>query len=413
MVNIWCWLICFPLLTSSALFPGPPTFDKTPQNKTSVAGEDVFLECEVSGDPAPKTRWTRMEADGSEMVLDLPRFKVIPGKGLRLRHVHPSQGGVYKCTATSAIGSVSAEAVVDVHEGPLITVRPPLQVVVPVGDSATVDCVVSGAPVPVILWMQERDRTVLLPGDRTESGLGVTPRGSLRISNAQISSSYVCLASNVVGSAMARTNVIVVASKADADQMRLMQTQRKNQIFLQDLNETPARVSSLTVFGLSSSSIKVSWKLALDSSHRVDGFYILYRPKIGQPPGFTSITVLHAAATSYVVNRLEPHTPYEFLVVPFRRGLSGQPSPLYEAWTMEARPSHFPTNLRWYQVNSSSVDIVWKPLKREQFRGEPLGYQVRSQSVDFLPIWEWQPLCYLIPSLFWKQGVMYTVCWQA
>ena len=39
--------------------------------------------------------------------------------------------------------------------------------------------------------------------------------------------------------------------------------------------------------------------------------------------GFTSITVLHAAATSYVVNRLEPYTPYEFLVVPFYKGLSG------------------------------------------------------------------------------------------
>jgi hypothetical protein len=39
--------------------------------------------------------------------------------------------------------------------------------------------------------------------------------------------------------------------------------------------------------------------------------------------GFTSITVLHAAATSYVVNRLEPFTPYEFLVVPFFKGLSG------------------------------------------------------------------------------------------
>ena len=32
---------------------------------------------------------------------------------------------------------------------------------------------------------------------------------------------------------------------------------------------------------------------------RVDGFYILYRPRVGQPPGFTSITVLHAAATRY------------------------------------------------------------------------------------------------------------------
>ena len=80
----------------------------------------------------------------------------------------------------------------------------------------------------------------------------------------------------------------------------------------------PATVQILNVQGISSSSIKVSWKLAASIEvntevNTVDGFYILYRSCIGEPPGFTSITVLHAAATSYVVNRLEPFTPYEFL----------------------------------------------------------------------------------------------------
>ena len=98
---------------------------------------------------------------------------------------------------------------------------------------------------------------------------------------------------------------------------------------------------------------------------------------MGRPPGFTSITVLHAAATSYVVNRLEPYTPYEFLVVPFYRGLSGQPSALYKALTLEARPVEAPTQLAWYQVNASSVDILWKPISHESFRGKPVGYQVR------------------------------------
>ena len=40
--------------------------------------------------------------------------------------------------------------------------------------------------------------------------------GSLKVANAQISSSYVCMVTNAVGSAMARSEVIVVASKEDA-----------------------------------------------------------------------------------------------------------------------------------------------------------------------------------------------------
>ena len=89
---------------------------------------------------------------------------------------------------------------------------------------------------------------------------------------------------------------------------------------------------------------------------------------------------------SYVVNRLTPHTPYEFLVIPFRRGLSGESSALFEAWTLEARPIESPSDLRWYQVNTSSIDIVWKPLEQVQFRGVPIGYQVKPALTTSVPV---------------------------
>ena len=136
--------------------------------------------------------------------------------------------------------------------------------------------------------MQERDRTVLLPGDHTDSGLEVTERGTLRISNAQISSSYVCLATNVVGSAMTRTNVVVVASKKDAEQMHLINHRRKNNELrlsggLNGDNEVvqsntqlgvthryPA-IEMLQVYGISSTSIKVAWRLAIDQETNQPG----------------------------------------------------------------------------------------------------------------------------------------------
>lgn len=136
--------------------------------------------------------------------------------------------------------------------------------------------------------MQERDRTVLLPGDHTDSGLEVTERGTLRISNAQISSSYVCLATNVVGSAMTRTNVVVVASKKDAEQMHLINHRRKNNELrlsggLNGDNEVvqsntqlgvthryPA-IEMLQVYGISSTSIKVAWRLAIDQGTNQPG----------------------------------------------------------------------------------------------------------------------------------------------
>ena len=62
-------------------FTDPPYFLRSPQNTTVVSGQDVLLECLTDGDPMPKTKWTRVESNGREMLLDLPRFKVISGKG--------------------------------------------------------------------------------------------------------------------------------------------------------------------------------------------------------------------------------------------------------------------------------------------------------------------------------------------
>ena len=62
--------------------------------------------------------------------------------GLQLRHVHPSQAGIYKCTASSAVGTAVAQAILKVHEAPMMTRRPPSEIVVAVGESTNLDCFV-------------------------------------------------------------------------------------------------------------------------------------------------------------------------------------------------------------------------------------------------------------------------------
>ena len=55
------------------------------------------------------SRWLRVgpgfPIDG--VHLDLPNFKVIPGEGLYLKHVLPSQDGFYECQAISVVGTNS------------------------------------------------------------------------------------------------------------------------------------------------------------------------------------------------------------------------------------------------------------------------------------------------------------------
>lgn len=137
-------------------------------------------------------------------------------------------------------------------------------------------------------------------------------------------------------------------------------------------------VQVLEIEGISPTSIKVSWRLQdPEDVQRVDGFYILYR-EAASASGFTSLTVLHAAATSYNVNRLTPHTLYEFLVIPFQRGACGLPSPLRTAETQEIRPTFAPAHVGWSQVPGGAVNLTWSVLPKEKFHGVPQGYRVSS-----------------------------------
>ncbi|CAB4070176.1 ROBO2 [Lepeophtheirus salmonis] len=335
----------------------PPSFVQSPRNMTVISGNDIILECVGDGDPSPKIIWTK----GERSDIDTNYEQTIPGQGLKLRNIHPAQEGMYKCTATSPIGSTSASAYVRVIEPPLITVHSPRTVTAPaLGSKIELDCSAEGRPEPVLLWMREDDRTILLPGDRTDT-LEVSAEGTLIVKATQDTTHYICLVVNNAGAAVARTTVHLRSSFMENDFIVVR----------------GVKVDVLKIKGLSSTSIKVTWRLSNDAtSDLVDGFYILYRCRRGSPAGFTSITVLHAGATSYVVNRLEPYTPYEFLVVPFQRGFSGHPSSLYIAWTLESIPNIQPKDLKWTPINGSSVNITWLPLEIKNLRGQLRGYQL-------------------------------------
>ena len=53
---------------------------------------------------------------------------MLPGGGLVLENIHPSQEGVYQCLAENKIGRVTAEARVTVRERPVLTVTPETRV---------------------------------------------------------------------------------------------------------------------------------------------------------------------------------------------------------------------------------------------------------------------------------------------
>jgi hypothetical protein len=141
---------------------------------------------------------------------------------------------------------------------------------------------------------------LLQTGDRTDTGLEVTQKGALRIVNIRFSSTYVCMAINVVGATMTRyqmssPNLYMIILPFCFRSYVFLNGEENTDFTLRNYGESTngPQVQSLQVHGISSTSIKVSWKLTgkqlrssrPGDSEDVDGFYILYRTTVGRPPG--------------------------------------------------------------------------------------------------------------------------------
>lgn len=63
------------------------------------------------------------------------------------------------------MGSANAIVHLEVHEAPVITLKPRSEVSLNLGESVNLECSAAGSPKPVLMWMHEKDRTVILPGD--------------------------------------------------------------------------------------------------------------------------------------------------------------------------------------------------------------------------------------------------------
>jgi len=151
------------------------------------------------------------------------RVAVVPGKGMRLRRVTAADAGVYMCKATNPVGAAYAKAELFVQEPPDIDLPPRSEkstqyqishanfrprIVVELGSSVRLPCRTSGRPRPLVLWLDERDRTFLAVGESDSSGnIRVDDEGDLRIASLVTGNDFTCLASNSVGSASAKTKI--------------------------------------------------------------------------------------------------------------------------------------------------------------------------------------------------------------
>ncbi|XP_069163060.1 hemicentin-1 isoform X2 [Procambarus clarkii] len=159
---------------------------------TAVSGQQLMLECEVSGYPQPDTTWTY---DTQELIPD--DNVLINNSKLIIKSVSVDLAGEYQCSAVNSVGQAARRFTLQVTEAPFITGSDDEEIVTVIeGASASLHCVASGHPEPIISWFKDdvgirvNDRVSVSWGGRTLLIEYVD-----RVDGGH----YTCLASNLAG----------------------------------------------------------------------------------------------------------------------------------------------------------------------------------------------------------------------
>ncbi|GAB6027495.1 Down syndrome cell adhesion molecule-like protein 1 [Chamberlinius hualienensis] len=181
---------------SGRLYVTEPSGSVTPRTtdtKASVSvkqGDSVTLPCAAQGYPVPNYSWYKKVSEGVYVPVALNE-KVSQLSGvLIVSHVQTDDAGVYSCEAFNSIGSVRVETQLIVTASLSALVYPQKQTV-NLGESATLNCVVSGFPVMHMSWV--KDGKIL-----THDSINHLTKDVLRISSVQKEDRgmYQCFVSN-------------------------------------------------------------------------------------------------------------------------------------------------------------------------------------------------------------------------
>lgn len=165
-------------------------FQEHPQNETAVEGTTARFSCKTrKAIPDPTVTW---EKDGTPIDSANKRFVTLPRGILQISDVKMSDEGRYRCVAQNMAktrySNYARLTVKRVAKGKVVGLNftvPPSNTTSITGETAIMECVTTGKPLPVVTWKKLGDRQKLQDVSRgTPSGIsnlrimGVTEKDS-------------------------------------------------------------------------------------------------------------------------------------------------------------------------------------------------------------------------------------------
>ncbi|XP_064216064.1 Down syndrome cell adhesion molecule isoform X1 [Tribolium castaneum] len=176
----------------------PPQIRHAFNEETVQPGNSVFLKCIASGNPTPEITWELYGRRLSNSERNqIGQYVTVNGdvvSHLNITAIHTNDGGLYRCVASSKVGSADHSARINVYGLPFVRSMEKQAIVA--GGTLIVHCPFAGHPVDSVVW--ERDGRQL-PINRKQK---VFINGTLIIENVERASdqaTYDCVAKNSQG----------------------------------------------------------------------------------------------------------------------------------------------------------------------------------------------------------------------
>jgi Immunoglobulin I-set domain len=213
----------------------PPKFIQKLQPIITQPEQPVVLKGEVDGNPFPDIKWFFNETELSNSE----RYEMTAEKhnvSLIIKHVKPTDIGIYTCQAINPGGVATSRTNVIVQEPEETGIAPsfitPLKITVPEDkDKAMVTCQVHGVPKPKVKWYKED--VEIVPNENTQTLYDEeTGKVVLEVYNpdTNVPVNYTIMAENDYGKAIGKANVfiqsVIIEKKAEVRAPKILKPLR-------------------------------------------------------------------------------------------------------------------------------------------------------------------------------------------
>ncbi|XP_055315179.1 cell adhesion molecule Dscam2 isoform X2 [Sitodiplosis mosellana] len=371
--------------TSELLVKVPPRWIREPQDTVLMLGNAVAINCDAEGYPEPEITWLKGEGKSSK------EFKSIQlrNNSLTVDYVTDADEGYYMCTANNGIGpglkkilhiNVNEPARFETTSKNISTRR---------SDPISLSCQAKGDDHISIIWMHNNNRIDLnnyrISITEMQTTNGINSQLSITHSDRQDSGVYKCIAENPFGKS---EHVIYVA-----------------------VQEQPDVPMNLECRGMSSRSVKLSWKRPFDGNSPMLSYIVQYQPTKfvhahlsildsddhWNSPNTMNITLPNiSVGKSLMGNMMEtatlaglhPSTTYLIRMAAVNEIESSGFTETIVVRTQEEAPIEPPQNVQVQTGGIGELIVTWNLPPRDSWNGELIGYTVNcteeKQNINYI-----------------------------